>query len=193
MNKSDTIEMLASSLSKFQGEIQNCFKGKTGYGYKYADLASILDDVRPILAKYELSILQMPSNDPESVTLETMLMHSSGQWISETMRMPIESAKGMSRAQTIGSVISYARRYALTSFLGISQTDDDTDAAPVVEKREAEITPHQALANLLVELKIPKERVAEVYKQMGFEKFGDIPAARFKELLSLVTDGVVNG
>lgn len=192
MQKSDSIEMLASSLSKFQGEIQNCFKSKAGYGYKYADLASILDEVRPLLAKHDLSLMQMPGNAGECVSLETMVMHKSGQWVSESMQIPVDGVKGMSRAQAVGSVISYARRYALTSFLGIAQTDEDTDAAPVNEKRENKVSPHVAFANHLTELKISKEKVSEAYKNMGFEKFGDVPKERFKELLELVKDGVVN-
>ena len=202
MQKSDSIEMLASSLSKFQGEIQNCFKSKTGYGYKYADLASILDEVRPLLAKHDLSLMQMPGNAGDCVSLETMIMHKSGQWVAESMQIPVDGVKGMSRAQAIGSVISYARRYALTSFLGIAQTDEDTDAAPafkthpdIVQQFTAppsKTAPHSIFGTKLVELNVSKELVRNTYQSMGYNQFTDIPEERFEELLSLVKNGVVN-
>ena len=203
MQKSDSIEMLASSLSKFQGEIQNCFKSKTGYGYKYADLASILDEVRPLLAKHDLSLMQMPGNAGDCVSLETMIMHKSGQWVAESMQIPVDGVKGMSRAQAIGSVISYARRYALTSFLGIAQTDEDTDAAPAVSNfrvsdavQQLNFPPpnsvHVKLVNKIKALDIPKEMVYGAYKSMGYDKFADVPQERFDELLNILMGGVVN-
>ncbi len=125
MNKSDEINELAKSLSKVQGEIHNAFKDKSGYGYKYVDLASILDITRPLLSKYGLSVSQLCGSANDLATVETVLMHESGQWISSTIEMGIERGKGMSLAQAVGSVITYARRYALAAIVGIAQTDDD--------------------------------------------------------------------
>jgi len=128
MNKSEFIDKLAQALSKLQSEIQNAYKDKSGYGYKYAELSSILDLSRPVLAKNELAISQLCDNggvDPDVVGVETLLMHSSGQYISSTLYMRVTAAKGMTSAQAAGSVITYARRYALAAILGIAQTDDD--------------------------------------------------------------------
>lgn len=125
MNKSDEINELASSLSKVQGEIHNAFKDKSGYGYKYVDLASMLDIARPVLSKHGLALSQLCGSANELATVETVLMHQSGQWISSTIEMGVERAKGMSLAQSVGSVITYARRYALAAIVGIAQTDDD--------------------------------------------------------------------
>ncbi len=125
MNKSDEINELAKSLSKVQGEIHNAFKDKSGYGYKYVDLASILDITRPLLSKHGLSVTQLCGSANDMATVETVLMHESGQWLSSTIEMSVERGKGMSLAQSVGSVITYARRYALAAIVGIAQTDDD--------------------------------------------------------------------
>lgn len=125
MNKSQEINELALALSKLQGEINDVGKNKQGYGYTYADLGSVLEIARPLLAKHGLSVTQLPQSAGEKVSVETLLMHSSGQWISSTIEMQVERGKNMSLAQAVGSVITYARRYSLAAILGIAQVDDD--------------------------------------------------------------------
>lgn len=163
MNKSETIEKLASALSKLQNEIQNAYKDKAGYGYKYVELSSILDSCRPLLSKHELAISQLCSNecgDLDMIGVETILMHSSGQHISSTLHLRVTPNKGMSAAQAAGSVITYARRYALAAILGIAQTDTDAH----VEKEDVKeapggtfkkpAPPGQILNELIIEKKL---------------------------------------
>lgn len=135
MNKSDDIGNLAKALSDLQGEITDAFKGSTARSHSYADLEAVLKIARPLMNKHGLSISQMPeSSDATGVTINNILMHTSNEWISSSMFMPL--VKIMSRdgkevinvAQQMGSAISYARRYCLTSILGYTQTDDDNDA-----------------------------------------------------------------
>ncbi len=126
MNKSESIAGLAKALSLFQGEIKNAYKGSQGHGYKYADLAFILDSARELLSKHGLSVVQMPSGEvSSSVNVDTCVMHESGEWMEQTYSMPIPDNKRNSAAQNLGSAITYARRYALAAALGIAQTDDD--------------------------------------------------------------------
>jgi hypothetical protein len=125
MNKSEQINELASALSKFQGEALNPTKDKKGYNYTYADLASLLEVTRPLLEKNGLAVAQMPFNNENLIGVETMLTHSSGQWLSSSVSVPVESAQKMSIAQASGSVITYLRRYSYAAFLGIAQDDDD--------------------------------------------------------------------
>ena len=103
----------------------NVFKGKSGYQFKYADLASVLEILRETLPKYELAIIQTPSNDGSNVAVTTLLSHSSGEWIKDTLSITVEVAKGNSFAQSVGSCITYLRRYQATAIAGIAQTDDD--------------------------------------------------------------------
>lgn len=142
MNKSDQINEIAKALSTLQGEIKDAHKDKAGYNYKYADLSQVLEIVRPLLSKHGLAITQLCGSADEKVSVETMLMHTSGQWISSTIEMVAEKGKGRTMAQDVGSVISYARRYALTSLVGMTQTDND--AAIVQEERPSMISPQQA-------------------------------------------------
>lgn len=127
MEKSESIKELAAALSKAQSEIEDATKDKSGYNYKYADLSQVLQIIRPVFGKYGLSLTQFPGGDGEKVIIESMLMHSSGEWISKEYSMTIEPSKGMTLAQGAGSVITYMRRYAAASIAGITQ--EDTEAA----------------------------------------------------------------
>lgn len=123
MNRSDQINELALALAKAQGEIENADKNKQNphLKSKYADLGEILNTVRPVLSVYGLSFMQMPTFDNGVVSVETILMHSSGQFVSNTCSCPVSKQD----AQGIGAVITYLRRYSLAAFVGISQEDDD--------------------------------------------------------------------
>lgn len=139
MNKSEELKDLFAAMSKFQGEITNAFKGKAGHGYNYADLAMILDMIREPLSSNGLSIVQMPAKaDPGYIAVETMVSHSSGQWIECLYDMKVPENKRNSSAQNVGSAITYARRYAVAAALGISQTD--TDATPNLNGEDPKLT-----------------------------------------------------
>jgi len=127
MKTSNEISNLAKALTAFQKSAPPIPKDKTAklgtYSYKYADLASIWDKIRGVLADNELAVVQSPSSYQTEQTLTTMVTHSSGEWISDTMSLKIVQ----DTPQGQGSAITYARRYALTAMLGLV-ADDDTDA-----------------------------------------------------------------
>lgn len=131
MRRSDTINELSKALTNFQKVVPIIPKDKKAdiqttkgsYSYKYADLGSIWDKIRGILSDNELSIVQSPTTLQGEPALTTIVAHSSGQWIEDTMRIKITS----DTPQGHGSAITYARRYMLSAMLGIV-TDDDTDA-----------------------------------------------------------------
>ena len=127
MEKSLEINELAAAMSALMADVENAGKDKISYGFKYADLAQILSIVRPVLAKHGLAVSQHPQIDEQatSVSVETIVMHKSGQYMSSVLSMPAVAGKGMSAAQAVGSIITYARRYALAAVLSISQEDDD--------------------------------------------------------------------
>lgn len=122
----EKVKTMWQALSDFQAECPAINKGAKGYGYKYADLPSIMDVIQPLLRKHKLVLLQ-PLLD-RSVT--TKLVHiPSGE--SQTSSIDIPDGvmlKGMNQFQSDGSAITYYRRYALSSMLGIV-VDEDTDAA----------------------------------------------------------------
>lgn len=127
MNRSDGIGALAAALAKAQASIPPIKRDKTarinsdkgGYSYSYADLATIMDAIREPLATNGLAVLQTVETGDGLVVVETMLAHSSGEWISHQIGL---QARG--DARTIGSAITYARRYGL-SITGVVTEDDD--------------------------------------------------------------------
>lgn len=127
MLRSDSIKDIAAALSKAQGEIQHAAKDSTNphFNSKYADLASVLDACREPLAKNQLSFTQLPCKMESFWVLITRLMHSSGEFMES--HCPIITSK--QDAQGFGSGLTYARRYALASMVGVAQDDDDANAA----------------------------------------------------------------
>jgi hypothetical protein len=98
----------------------------------YADLASIWDACRAPLANAGLSVVQLVSSDATQgvphcghAIIETILAHSSGEWVSSTLAVPLTK----SDAQGLGSAITYGRRYALAAIVGVCPADDDGEAA----------------------------------------------------------------
>lgn len=94
---------------------------------RYADLAAVRDAIIPIFAKHGLSIVQAPTTDGFSgFSLETRLIHSSGEYMVWNFPLPTD----VNKMQSIGSAISYARRYTYSSLAAIaSEEDDDGNAA----------------------------------------------------------------
>lgn len=136
MWNTEDLSDLATALSKFQGEVNNVAREKEGHNYKYADLAAILHEVRPLLSKHGLSVVQTPGvADDGQLSVSTMLLHSSGQWIKEDTQIPMDTTARMSAPQQAGTVISYARRYALAAVLGIAQEDNDGADHQITEEK----------------------------------------------------------
>jgi len=128
MNRSDTLGALAAALSAAQAELKPAAMNATNpfLKSKYADLGSVIDAARPVLAKHGLSYSQLTVGDGQTIGVETILMHSSGEWLASQISLPMMEERGKSAAQVAGSIITYLRRYALASALGI-YADEDTD------------------------------------------------------------------
>lgn len=129
-------QKLFSALVKAQLELKNPPKNKDGYNYKYASLDRIIDLTKPVLAKHGLCVVQTLSSGEATVGITTMIIHESGESISDTLMLPATEMKGTNSVQALGASITYGRRYGLCAILGIS-ADDDTDAADDGEKTEA--------------------------------------------------------
>lgn len=142
------MQNIYKALAGFQQEIPTLIKDTSGYGYKYTDLPAIFEQVNPLLKKYGLGFTQ-PLNGNK---IKTILFHcESGETIESETDLPIETLiyedvtkpnskgileaksvikgfEGMNKAQAIGSLITYFRRYSLSSLLGLV-TDKDTDGS----------------------------------------------------------------
>lgn len=128
MNKSESITELASALAKAQGEIKGALKDQNNpfFKSKYADLGSVVEAIRAPLSKNGLSYVQLTEpSDKDEVRVETCILHSSGEWITSTLALPVSKAD----AQGFGSALTYARRYGLSAAFGVAPEDDDGNAA----------------------------------------------------------------
>ena len=128
MEKSDSIKELATALAKAQGEFSGAVKDANNpfFKSKYADLESVVAAIKPSLAKHGLSYIQISHDTDKGAAMETVIMHSSGEWISAgIVSVPVSKQD----AQGYGSAMTYARRYSLSAAFGIAPEDDDGNAA----------------------------------------------------------------
>ena len=141
MNQSESIANLALALSIVQGKLTHAKKDSANpfFKSKYADLESVWDSCRELLANNGLAVMQFPgtySDLDKSMSLTTIISHKSGEWISQEMSVPVTKPD----AQGAGSALTYMRRYALAAVVGVVQADDDGNAAsspkPVVKAKE---------------------------------------------------------
>jgi hypothetical protein len=125
---------LFKSLAEFQQEVPTIHKATQGYGYTYADLPKIFEVINPLLKKHGLGFTQLI----HGTDLITIIFHvESGETLESKTCIPQNVAlKGMNDFQVLGSAITYLRRYALSSALGLV-TDKDTDAGGEQVKTEA--------------------------------------------------------
>ncbi len=101
---------------------------------KYADLAAVIEATAEPLAEHDLAIIQSPRFNGQTVTVVTMLMHGSGQWMRDDLTLPMQKFD----AQGAGSAITYARRYSYQSFVNVAaEADDDGNAASGKDVKEA--------------------------------------------------------
>ena len=132
MQKSESIKELASALTKAQAEMPAIkFDSKNPFlKNDYASLGAIIAGARPVIAKHGLSVSQLTFGEDGVAGVETVLMHTSGEWISSSISMPVGEEKGKSSAQVAGSIVTYLRRYSLASILGIYSDEDGDGNAP---------------------------------------------------------------
>ena len=123
MRQSDSIAKLAAALVKAQAQVENALKNATNPHFKsdYANLESVLDVAKPALSANGLALLQVPGFENGHATLESRLVHESGEWIEGTSGTPLQKGD----PQGIGSATSYLRRYATAAIMCITQEDDD--------------------------------------------------------------------
>ena len=148
---------LFKNLAAFQQEVPVIHKGTQGYGYSYANLSTIFEVINPILKKHGLGFTQLVGHNE----IKTIIFDiQSGETIESNTLIP-QSVKlgGMNDFQVLGSAITYIRRYALSSALGLI-TDKDTDAsgeqvkqAPTKQIDIESVKANLILAGNLTELK----------------------------------------
>lgn len=126
-NRSTEITNLAAALCKAQGSMAGAKKDSENPHFRnaYADLASVWEAIRKPLTENGLSVVQFPCTKGNGVEIETILLHVSGEYVSNVLWVPCSK----NDAQGLGSAITYGRRYALMAVTGIAPVDDDGNDA----------------------------------------------------------------
>jgi hypothetical protein len=142
---SEYLADLAAAMAAAQAEMKAAEMNATNPFLKnrYADLGSIIEAVRPAIGKHGLSFAQMPTFDGQTVTVETLIMHASGQWLASNISLSIEGEKGLSQAQVMGKAITYLRRYGLSAMFGVyaDKDEDGNDDPKHAQPRAEQPTP----------------------------------------------------
>jgi len=126
MSQSEKVDLLSKALVAFQSACSNVEPKQTGQQgnrkFKYADLAAVLDEIKPKLADAKLAILQMPVSDDSGIGVVTRIVHESGQYIE----LPPLLLPGGQSTQDGGKAITYAQRYVVRA-VALIATDEDTE------------------------------------------------------------------
>ena len=125
--QSAEIGKLAEALAAAQADITGALKTSENPFFKsrYADLATVMEACRAPLSKHGLAVIQTTEGGTDTVTIVTTLAHASNQWIRGRLTMkPVKADP-----QTLGSCITYGRRYTLAAMVGVAPEDDDGNLA----------------------------------------------------------------
>lgn len=171
--QSEQINELAAALSKAQAQLDMARKEKINpvHRSKYADLAEIIKNARPILASNDLSISQtMRFRDGKNL-MHTRLMHKSGQWVASEMEIgePVQkydkNKNPMENIQAIGSRITYVRRYQYAAILGTASSDEDDDAETAMQRHIEETQKSEQKIDQILNLNL--DQVKEIQTLVG--------------------------
>lgn len=166
---------LFAALALAQGEIENANKNAANphFRSKYADLAEVLNTIRPVFAKHGLSLIQSPGFDGSMASVTTVLAHQSGGYMTSTASCVPAKAD----AQGIGSATTYLRRYGAAAVAGIAQEDDDGNAA-AHNKPHAVVTAEQA-ATLLDMLDATGSDTDKFCAAFGCDSVDALPSSKY--------------
>ena len=191
--ESDQINELGAALAKAQASMRIAIKDALNpfYRSKYSDLASVVKASRPYLAENNLAITQrIITNDNGSPHLSTTMIHSSGQWIES--EMPINPPK--SDIQSIGSYITYLRRYNYAAMVGVVTSDEDDDGEEAMKENRGNSTisngkiSKQQLKILSKEIEGNKKLLKMILDGYKLNKLSDLKDNQFLKCINRVKE-----
>lgn len=135
------VKELFAALSNAQGDFDDAIANSTNPVFKsdYADMAAVRKAIKVPMSKYGLAIIQHPQTIDGRLILETIVTHTSGQWMKSDFVLNVEKPT----MQGLKSAITYARRTAALSILGVAEADDDGNEA---EKHPRTVLPRPKVA-----------------------------------------------
>lgn len=183
MRTSESIGKIAIALLAAQKSITFASKEAVNPHFKntYANLESVIGAIKEPLNDNEIFFTQTFSpSAPNTLSLTTRLLHSSGEWIEDTMTMPLQK----NDAQGYGSAATYSRRYALAAITGLFQADDDGQEAvkpqPTPKLSVDQIT---AIEDTAKETGVTIEQICAIGK---VKKISEVEASRYDGLLNWI-------
>lgn len=190
MEHSESLNELAAALAKAQGEMKGAEMNSVNPFLKnrYADLGAVIEASRPAMAKNGLSIVQTATGHDGTCTVETMLLHSSGQWIRSSVSLSMGEERGKSAAQVMGSVITYLRRYSYSAMVGVySDADADGEAQKPAKARQ-EQTQQPAAASVPAAAMTLDE--ANAYKNSEGVEYGKLETAKLANMANALRKAI---
>lgn len=193
-NSSEQLNELFAALAKAQGQMQSATLNQSNPYFKsrYADFSELIKASRPALAENGLCVIQRVVDTENGQVLSSVLGHSSGQWVESTMRI----APAKSDVQSMGSYITYLKRYSYAALVGVATDDDDGEQAMVQIRQQPQIqrpSPHEKitleqLEQLEIELEDELELAGQILERMGLDQLADMPKNKFLGALNRVRE-----
>lgn len=189
MSQRQAQQDFAAAMAQFQAECPSIKKSSTAkfntrgggeMSYTFAALDEIAATVNPILARHGLSYNWDATVTGSSLTCVCTVRHCNGFSTSSTVTLPTDSASAMSSQQKIGSALTFARRLSLTSALGLTTTDDDTDGR---DAGGGTITDEQA-DTLTALLEDVGANAAKFLRFLGVPSLSALPANRYDDAVA---------
>lgn len=189
--ESPELNKLFEALAKAQMEMEIAKNDSVNPYYKssYADLKSIVEASRPVLAKNGLCVIQrtIPGKNGLSF-LHTRLGHSSGQWMESLIAINPPKQD----IQTLGSYMTYLRRYSYSTMVGVVTGDEDDDGENAMNREKPEAQPQKitkAQLNVLAkELKDEPDIVQQIFNSYKISKLADVPPEKYDRCLKAIKD-----
>lgn len=175
---------MASAFPEIEGALKD--RNNPAFKSKYADLSSVVDAVKPALAKYKLFFVQMTHEQPGGVCIETIVGHADGEQFSFG-KLFVPATK--QDAQGYGSALTYARRYSLMTAFGVCPEDDDGNAAsknPPRQQDTGEVISKAQLAELQAEVSRTGTDAAIMCRHYKIEALPDLSAAKFEQAIKVL-------
>ena len=216
VRRSETIAKLATALAKAQGELRNVTRDQTAkvetrtggtYQYTYTELSTVIDSVRAVMASNGLAYFQAPGADGQDVTVTTILAHQTGEYLESSLTLRAKDAL----PQSVGSAITYARRYALLAAVGLAPEDDDgqaaqgddrpvqgeyrprTESVQTTPRKGGKITAAQASRIFTIAAKASQDldELRSYFASRGWPSTKDMPQSAFEDVCERIEAGTI--
>lgn len=191
MNARQAEQDFFDALGNFQAECPPIKKNKTAkfategggrMSYTYATIDEIARAVGPLLRKHGFSYRWDSEEQNNKLVCTCILQHRNGHSTRSSIALPSDSKAAMSAQQKVGAALTFARRLSLTSALGLTTTDDDTDGR---DDTASAITPEQAdaLNTLIDDVGVNRPRLM---RWLGVDSLAKIPAAHYASTVQMI-------